>query len=218
MAKAPLKDSTKFANEVLNYLQSDHPNNVFPPFNGPQLSSIGAALTRKLTMIQGPPGTGKTTVAASIAFGFVHQCRKIDSNQKVLATAFSNCGADNLAEQLLRIGLKIVRVGKASAVSQALWDHTLDAAIERDPYAKKALEEATDATANMKLNSRRKNNGAKNTRSRVDQANERNKRDIATRAVKASIEVCILITFFVSHIYLYAILFSNTLCTSLKSF
>ena len=56
LAKSPLKDSVKLTNEVLNYLQSDHPTNLFPRFNGPQLSCIGAALTRKLTMIQGPPG------------------------------------------------------------------------------------------------------------------------------------------------------------------
>lgn len=30
--------------------------NEFPKFNEPQLASIRAALSRKLTMIQGPPG------------------------------------------------------------------------------------------------------------------------------------------------------------------
>jgi len=130
-------------------------------------------------------GTGKTTVAASIAFGFVHQCRNISSNHKVLATAFSNCGADNLAEQLIRIGLKVVRVGKASAVSPVLWDYTLDAAIEKDPEAKKAMEDAALATSNV--SSRR--NGNKNTKSKLDVASARNKRDVATRAVKASIKV-----------------------------
>ncbi len=179
-----MKESTRLTNEILNFLQASDSNSAFPQYNGPQLSCIGAALTRKLTMIQGPPGTGKTTVAASIAFGFVHQCRHISPNHKVLATAFSNCGADNLAEKLLGIGLKVVRVGKASAVSPVLWDYTLDAAIERDPDAKKAMEEATLATATVNQK------GSKNIRSKKDQGNERNKRDLATRAVKASIEVC----------------------------
>ena len=129
-------------------------------------------------------GTGKTTVAGAIAFGFVHQCRTISPNHKVLATAFSNCGADNLAEQLIRIGLKVVRVGKASAVSPVLWDYTLDAAIERNPEAKKAMEEANAATVNIKQNGHKK--------TKVDYANERNRRDIATRAVKASVEVSII--------------------------
>lgn len=189
VAKPPLQDSVKLTNQVLTYMQSN-PQGLFSPFNGPQLSAIGAALTRKLTLIQGPPGTGKTTVAASIAFGFVHQCRSslhLPQHSKVLATAFSNVGADNLAEQFLRLGLKVVRVGKASAVSQSLWEYTLDAAIERDPAAKKALEEATIATSNLKnLKSGKKGSG----KSKLDIASERNKRELATLAVKASIKAC----------------------------
>jgi ATP-dependent RNA/DNA helicase IGHMBP2 len=172
-------------------------------------------LTRRLTMIQGPPGeydfflclllraffsnsvlyprvgTGKTTVAGSIAFGFVHQCRSsehLPKHSKVLATAFSNVGADNLAEQMLRLGLKVVRLGKASAVSESLWEHTLDAAIERNPEAKKAMEDATRATSNLRGNPVK--SGKKGaSKSKLDIASERNKRDLATNAVKASIEV-----------------------------
>lgn len=57
IAKPPLQDSTRLTNQVLGYLQSN-PQKLFPQFNGPQISAIGAALTRRLTMIQGPPGTG----------------------------------------------------------------------------------------------------------------------------------------------------------------
>ena len=56
IAQPPLPNSSQLANQVLGYLQSN-PHNIFPQFNGPQLSAIGAALTRRLTMIQGPPGT-----------------------------------------------------------------------------------------------------------------------------------------------------------------
>lgn len=115
----------------------------------------------------------------------MHQCRSLSPNHKVLASAFSNCGADNLAEQLLRTGLKVVRVGKASAVSPLLWDYTLDAAIERDPDAKKAMQEAMAATANARQQT------TKNTRGKAGNATERNRRDVATRAVKASTEVCL---------------------------
>ena len=118
-------------------------NPAFPSFNGPQLSAIEAALTRRMTMIQGPPGTGKTTVAAAIAFGFVHQCRSISAqNSKVLCTAFSNVGADNLVESLLRLGLRVLRFGKPSGIAEPLWPYTVEAAIDQDAEAQKALRHA----------------------------------------------------------------------------
>lgn len=132
------------------------------------------------------PGTGKTTTAGSIAFGFVHQCRNISPHCKVLATAFSNVGADNLAEKFLSLGLKVVRVGKPSGISESLWAHTLDAAIEKDSMAQKALEDAARITAKVKRSvddSKRQNKGSLLA--------QRAKRDEATTAVKASIQVSI---------------------------
>lgn len=60
LARPPLPNSATLANQVLSYVQSN-PNKIFPPFNAPQLTAVGAALTRRLTMIQGPPGTGKVS-------------------------------------------------------------------------------------------------------------------------------------------------------------
>lgn len=57
LARDPLPNSRNLANQVLTYIQTN-PNGIFPPFNGPQLTAVGAALTRRFTMIQGPPGTG----------------------------------------------------------------------------------------------------------------------------------------------------------------
>ena len=128
-------------------------------------------------------GTGKTTVAAAIGFGFVHQCRNISPNTKVLATAFSNVGADNLANALQSVGLKVVRLGKASAISENLWDVTLDAAIERDPRAQKAMERAAAATSQL---SRKKDSKSSPASSGLS---ERTLREAATAAVKASNEV-----------------------------
>jgi len=133
-------------------------------------------LEQGVVLIQGPPGTGKTTVAAAIGFGFVHQCRNSkNSNSKVLACAFSNVGADNLAESLLKLGLKVIRVGKASATSEHLWEHTLDAAVANDPEAQKAQVEASLATVNLK------------PKRRSDTHLDRINREVATLAVKASI-------------------------------
>mmetsp|Transcript_17514 Transcript_17514/g.23156 ORF Transcript_17514/g.23156 Transcript_17514/m.23156 type:complete len:651 (-) Transcript_17514:1450-3402(-) len=186
LAKAPLQNSAKLANQVLGYMQSN-PHGVFPAFNAPQLTAIGAALTRRLTLIQGPPGTGKTVVGASIGFGFVRQCRDVSPHTKVLACAFSNAGADNLAEQLIRLGLKVVRIGKPSGVSKSLWDYTLEAAIDKDPNAQKALEYASNMTSNLSRAARKNKNskGNSKTDSRIIQA----RRDAATLAVAASIEV-----------------------------
>lgn len=107
IAKPPHPNSNKLANQVIDFMTVMNPDNSFPPYNGPQVSAIKAALTRRFTMIQGPPGTGKTTVASAIGVGFVHQSRQISPHAKVLATAFSNVGADNLAESLLKMGLKV---------------------------------------------------------------------------------------------------------------
>ncbi len=187
LARPPMPSSVKLANQVLSYVQSNSgPNKAFKPLNAPQLAVIGAALTRKLTLIQGPPGTGKTTTASVIGFGFTHQCRSLSPNAKVLASAFSNAGADNLAEGFLQLGLKVVRIGKASAVSESLWDYTLDAAIDSDPEARKAMELAASATAQLlRIRKEKKNksaNGATMT--------ERTAQDIATSAVKRSIRAC----------------------------
>jgi len=67
----------------------------------------------------------------------------------VLACAFSNVGADQLALSLIKVGLKVVRVGKPSSVTQDLWKYTLDAAVNADPDAQRALEAASKATAKL---------------------------------------------------------------------
>lgn len=149
-------------------------------------NTIPCAVLFSLKQSHEPYSFQQTTTAGSIAFGFVHQCRSLSSNCKVLATAFSNVGADNLAETFLRLGLKVVRVGKPSGVSESLWDHTLEAAIQRDPNAQKALEEATRISAKIKKvsnesSSRRTNKGSLSA--------ERAKRDAVTSAVKDSIQV-----------------------------
>lgn len=177
IAKPPLPNSAALANQAIGLIQS---NSRFRNFNTAQLNAIRAALTRRVTLIQGPPGTGKTACAGAIAFGFAHQCRSLSSNTKVLACAFSNVGADNLAEELVNLGLKVVRIGKPSGVSESLWNITLDAAIDRDPIARTALQDAAIATSNL----------AKGRRAKEDREVAASRRDAATRSVKASIEAC----------------------------
>ena len=114
------------------------------------------------------------------------RCRNVSPNTKVLATAFSNVGADNLASAMMDVGLKVVRLGKASATAENLWNHTLDAAIERDPKAQKALEKAAAATSQL---SRRRRPSKGSAASLSSSLSERTLRDVATAAVKAANEV-----------------------------
>ncbi len=202
-----MSTSPKLAQEFVSFIQSNL-QGKFSPFNGPQLTAIEAALSRRLTLIQGPPGSGKTTVAAAIGHGFVHQCRQISPNAKVLACAFSNVGADNVAEALIRLNLKVVRIGKASAVSKNLWDYTLDAAIDKDPAAQKALRDAAAATTELASIQRAQKQRGGRKKFANGAEGERFARDAATLAVKASIKVrcCIYdINTFFSSLFLHDI-------------
>lgn len=143
---------------------------------------VGVLLTRLVTVV----------VASAIAFGFVYQCRALSPHTKVLATAFSNVGADNLAEAILRLGLKVVRIGKASAVSKGLWEHTLDAHIDRDPDAQKALAHAAKATAQLRKLTKQDRSG--NGSRASDAASNQIARELATAAVKAAVKVSRLVS------------------------
>ena len=58
VAKPPRSDSLRLADQVTEYVRLNPDNRFAHEFNGPQVSAIHAALSRRLTMIQGPPGTG----------------------------------------------------------------------------------------------------------------------------------------------------------------
>ncbi|CAJ1441821.1 unnamed protein product [Effrenium voratum] len=65
---------------------------------------------QRFTLIQGPPGTGKTTTASAII------CEWLKTNRgPVLASAFSNKGCDNVAQQLHALGVRVLRMGLCSA-------------------------------------------------------------------------------------------------------
>ena len=79
----------------------------------------------------------------------------------------------------------MVRIGKASAVSESLWDYTLDSFIDSDPEAKKAMNQAVTATAQL-LKIRKEKKG----KSSNGVITERAAQEIATAAVKHSIKMC----------------------------
>jgi regulator of nonsense transcripts 1 len=71
-----------------------------------QQQALKDAASNAITLIQGPPGTGKTTTAIEIVLQW---CRL--SDRQVLVCAHSNIAVDKLHQELVRAGLKSVRVG-----------------------------------------------------------------------------------------------------------
>ncbi len=99
--------------------------------NAAQQAAIEHALAAQdLAIIHGPPGTGKTTTVVEL----VRQA--VGRGLKVLACAPSNTAVDNLLERMVRVGLKVVRIGHPARVHEILQDHTLDAQVENDPAMK----------------------------------------------------------------------------------
>ena len=108
----------------------------FEPFNKKlnkfQLEAVEKALkAEELFLIHGPPGTGKTTTLAEV----IYQHTK--KGLKCLATADSNTAVDNIAEKLLNMNLKIVRIGHPARLRPELLDQSLDKKItEHKDYVK----------------------------------------------------------------------------------
>eukprot|EP00035_Acanthoeca_spectabilis_P014300 m.271702 g.271702 ORF g.271702 m.271702 type:complete len:1117 (-) comp16102_c1_seq1:568-3918(-) len=82
-----------------------------------------------VSVIHGPPGTGKTTTVVEL----IRQLTK--RGQKVLAAAPSNIAVDNLAERLLRAGVKVVRIGHPARIMEAAQAISLDALVDASDEA-----------------------------------------------------------------------------------
>lgn len=102
-----------------------------PSLDAPQRDAVLLALqSRQVALIHGPPGTGKTTALVE----FVRQV--VARGEKVLACAPSNVAVDNLAERLLRAGMRIVRLGHPARVNEAVRDVSLATLIDLAPEQK----------------------------------------------------------------------------------
>jgi len=87
--------------------------------NESQQSAVRAMIENEgLLLLHGPPGTGKTT---TLTEGILHQ---VEHGKRVLAAAPSNAAVDHLARGLLKVGVKILRVGNAIKVDEAVYPHT----------------------------------------------------------------------------------------------
>ncbi len=113
-----------------------------PDYPAPQrLNDSQQAAVRKilsanhLAIVHGPPGTGKTTTLVQA----IKLLAQRDA-QKILVVAPSNTAVDLLTAKLADEGLRVVRVGHPSRVSEQLQSLTLDGKMDRHPAMKDARE------------------------------------------------------------------------------
>lgn len=108
--------------------------------NETQILAVKKALKAKdVSIVHGPPGTGKTTTLVEI---IRHSIRP---EGKILVTASSNLGVDNLLEKLINTGIKAVRLGHPARVMESLRIHALDYKAEKHEdarLARKMMKEA----------------------------------------------------------------------------
>ncbi|CAE7767550.1 NAM7, partial [Symbiodinium necroappetens] len=102
-----------------------------------------------LSLIQGPPGTGKTTTTCHLVRRLVEKHCQDSRGCNILVAADSNVAVDQLLAGLIRLGVKALRIGFPSKVSQELRAQTLQAQAEEHPLNSK-IEETREALSKVK--------------------------------------------------------------------
>jgi ATP-dependent RNA/DNA helicase IGHMBP2 len=114
--------------------------------NDEQKEAVTHALRAEdVAIIHGPPGTGKTTTLVEIIRQAVRR------GDKVLITAPSNLGVDNMIQKLASFGEKIVRIGHPARVMPELHSYTLDQQVEKHEDAKLARKMQKEAAGLFRL-------------------------------------------------------------------
>ena len=114
--------------------RAPHVDDLFypSPLNDSQLAAVRHVITAQdVGIIHGPPGTGKTTTLVQAILETIRRERR------VLVCAPSNTAVDLLTEKLAERGVRVIRMGNPSRVSDLLLEHTLDAHVRAHPsYSK----------------------------------------------------------------------------------
>jgi len=112
-ATKPTADSVRWFDDALDDSQRD--------------AILLALRAEHVALIHGPPGTGKTTAVVE----FVRQ--SVARGERILACAPSNVAVDNLAERLVRAGLRVVRLGHPARVLESVRDVSLASLVQDAP-------------------------------------------------------------------------------------
>jgi len=133
-----LKENSKLLDLLLGRVEPKVISKPLKIFNGKLNNSQRAAVFKAVAsdpvfLVHGPPGTGKTTTVSEI----IYQLVKVGN--RVLATADSNVATDNLVEKLANYGIKVVRVGNPSRITDTVVKYTLDYLLQYDEDYKRAL-------------------------------------------------------------------------------
>ncbi len=95
-----------------------------PGLNPSQQEAVKSILASEgLSIVHGPPGTGKST---TLCEAVVQLLRK---GERVLVSAAGNAAIDHLAKNLLRNGVKILRVGNSPKIDAEILPFTLEGKI-----------------------------------------------------------------------------------------
>lgn len=92
---------------------------VIKKLNKSQQEAVTACLqNEQIIIVHGPPGTGKTTTLTEAIVQLVR------AGEKVLVSAPSNTAVDNISKELIRNGVRLLRVGNTSKVDETIFSHT----------------------------------------------------------------------------------------------
>lgn len=128
-----ISDDPKMKN-LFNAIHGDGPFRTKPvslesidseKLNESQKNAVSAMEQNEhLLLVHGPPGTGKTTtLVAGIQ-------RLVQVDKSVVVTAPSNAAVDHIAKELLKVGVKILRVGNTLKVDDAIYPHTSEGGMQ----------------------------------------------------------------------------------------
>jgi superfamily I DNA and/or RNA helicase len=111
------RSNTKTGQEIKPSTDSLHFNNK--NLNESQQQAVAAVLqNEELVILHGPPGTGKTTTLVEAIVQLVR------NGENILVSAPSNTAVDNIAKELIKQGIKLLRVGNISKVDEEIFSHT----------------------------------------------------------------------------------------------